>query len=96
MQFSNRAAGRGAIDPVTILEAAAGSQPLSGKHIVCLGALRGLSIDDTHKLIEALGGACQQSIDATTDYVVACGGLMLQEASELVGREPKAPAPSAY
>lgn len=88
IQFSkSRTPGRGGIDPVTILEAAAGSQPLANKRIVCLGALRGLTEDDTQKLISALGGYSDKKITAETDYVVACGGVMLADAKEILDRE---------
>lgn len=89
IQFSKaRRPGRGGIDPVTILEAAAGSQPLAKKRIVCLGTLRGLTVEDTQKLINALGGCCETSISAQTDYVIACGGVMLADAKEMLGAEP--------
>lgn len=88
IQFSqSRTPGRGGIDPVTILEAAAGSQPLANKRIVCLGTLRGLTVEDTHKLIQALGGCCEPCISAQTDYVIACGGMMLADAKEKLDNE---------
>ena len=88
VQFTrSRVPSRGGIDPVTIIEAAAGSQPLANKRIVCLGTLRGLSSDDTRTLIHALGGQCQTAIDSDTDYVIACGGMMLSDANQMVVRE---------
>ena len=90
IQFSRaRVPARGGIDPVTIIEAAAGSAPLAKKRIVCLGTLRGLTVDDTQKLIQALGGQCQTSIGPDTDYVVACGGMMLAEAKEMLVQDPE-------
>lgn len=94
IQFSRtRGSGRGGIDPITILEAAAGAQPLAKKHIVCLGTLRGLTSEDTQKLIQALGGHCQSSISPETDYVIACGGMMLADAKEKVDRLSEADRP---
>ncbi len=89
VEFSRvRVPGRGGIDPIMILEAAAGSQPLAQKRIVCLGTLRGLSVEDTQKLIHALGGQCQTSISSETDYVIACGGMLLAEAKEMLAPQP--------
>jgi DNA polymerase-3 subunit epsilon len=79
-----RMPSRGQIDPCAVLEAAAGSQPLAGKRIVCLGNLRGLSQAETQQLIEKLGGACQQQIGADTHYVIASGGLLLDEAQQVI------------
>lgn len=90
IQFSRvRTTGRGGLDPMTIIEAAGGSQPLANKRIVCLGTLRGLTAEDTQKLIRALGGDCQPNITAETDYVIACGGVMLADAKEMLIQEPE-------
>ena len=80
----SRMPGRGQIDPCAVLEAAAGSQPLASKRIVCLGNLRGLSQSETQQLIEKLGAVCQGQIGADTDYVIACGGLLLDEAQQVI------------
>lgn len=61
------------VDPLDVLRAAADSLPLSGKNIVLLGPLRGLSIAQSQDLIRELGGICQDSISTNTHYVVACG-----------------------
>jgi DNA polymerase-3 subunit epsilon len=79
-----RMPGRGQIDPCVVLQAAAGSQPLAGKRIVCLGNLRGLSQAETQQLLEKLGAVCQHQIGPDTDYVIACGGLLLDEAQQVI------------
>ncbi len=68
------------VDPHVVLEAANGQRPFEGRRIVFLGALRGLSRDETHRLAECLGATCQAAISVDTHYVVACGGS-LEEAS---------------
>ena len=85
-QAEHRGPSRGQIDPRAVIEAAAGSQPLASKRIVCLGNLRGLTIVDTQLLVEALGATWQSQIAADTDYVVACGGMLLDEASQVISR----------
>lgn len=86
----SRMPSRGQIDPNAVLEAAAGSQPLASKRIVCLGNLRGLSQCETQQLIETLGATCQTQIGADTDYVIACGGLLLDEAQQVIsGASPQ-------
>ncbi|MGN6546422.1 MAG: exonuclease domain-containing protein [Aureliella sp.] len=79
-----RMPSRGQIDPSAVLQAAAGSRPLASKRIVCLGTLRGLSQSETQQLIERLGAVCQAQIGADTDYVIACGGLLLDEAQQVI------------
>ncbi len=81
--FPDRRRKQGAVDAAAIVIAAAQSQPLSGKHIVLLGPLRGLDLPQSHELIAKLGGVCQVEIGATTDYVIACG-TTLDQASHLV------------
>lgn len=89
-----RMPGRGQIDAVAVIEAAAGSQPLAHKRIVCLGNLRGLSALETKQLIEALGAENQSQIARDTDYVVACGGTLLDEANQMIARTVESPASS--
>lgn len=79
-----RSPSRGQIDPCAVLEAAAGSQPLAGKRIVCLGNLRGLSAPETERLLKALGANWQVQIAADTDYVIACGGVLIEEANQVI------------
>ena len=94
--FENRRSpSRGQIDPRAVVEAAAGSQPLSRKRIVCLGNLRGLSMAETQHLLETLGATWQTQIAADTDYVVACGGMRIDEASQAISRSSPAAATSA-
>ena len=71
------------VNPNVIVSAAAGSAPLTGKKIVLLGPMRGLSIEETYVLVQQLGGEIQQDVESATDYVVACG-TTLEEASQLV------------
>lgn len=73
----------GAVDPAAVVTAAASELPLAGKHIVMLGPLRGLSIEETLQLITRLGAVAQPAINARTDYVIACG-TTLAEASQVV------------
>jgi DNA polymerase III subunit epsilon len=73
----------GAVDPAAVVTAAASELPLAGKHIVMLGPLRGLSIEETLQLISKLGAVAQRSITARTDFVIACG-TTLDEASQVV------------
>lgn len=83
-RMPGRMPSRGQIDPSAVLQAAAGSQPLASKRIVCLGNLRGLSQSETQQLMERLGAVCQTQIGADTDYVIACGGLLLDEAQQVI------------
>jgi hypothetical protein len=73
----------GGIDPQAVVAAADNALPLAGKRIVMLGPLRGLDLVETIELITQLGGLAQPRIDASTDYVVACG-TTLDEASQFV------------
>jgi DNA polymerase-3 subunit epsilon len=88
-----RSPSRGQLDPHAVLTAAAGSQPLAGKRIVCLGSLRGLSAIETGQLLEALGATWQQQISADTDYVVACSGMLIEEANRIIASETESCAP---
>lgn len=73
------------VDPVDVLRAAADSLPLSGKNIVLLGALRGLTVAQSQDLVQELGGNCQASISKDTHYVIACG-TSLESASDIVSK----------
>lgn len=73
----------GAIDPAAVVTAAASELPLKEKHIVMLGPLRGLNIEETLQLITRLGAVAQDAITPRTDYVIACG-TSLAEASQVV------------
>ena len=86
----------GAVDPSTVITASANELPLAGKHIVMLGPLRGLDIEQTTQLISRLGAQVQPGIDSQTDYVVACG-TSLDDASQLVSSslQPSSAAPAA-
>ena len=83
---STNSVRRGQIDSGAVIEASNGSLPLAGKGIVCLGCLRGLDQAATRKLIEALGAQWQTQISPQTDYVVACGGTLLAEATQWVAK----------
>lgn len=85
-----RLPSRGQLDPLAIIEAAAGSAPLARKRIVCLGNLRGLSAHETKQLVEALGGECQNQIASDTDYVIACGSTLLEDANQLIAQKKDA------
>jgi DNA polymerase III subunit epsilon len=81
--FPDRRAKMGSIDAAAVVNAAAAEQPLAGKHIVLLGPLRGLDLQQSHALIVQLGGVAQTHIGAQTDYVIACG-TTLDAASQVV------------
>jgi DNA polymerase-3 subunit epsilon len=81
--FPDRKAKPGGVDPTAVLTAANSQQPLSGKKIVLLGPLRGLDMQQSQELVNSLGGVCLSTIDAQTDYVVACG-TSLDAASQVV------------
>lgn len=81
--FPNRRTPLGSVDAAAVLVAAAQQKPLEGKHIVLLGPLRGLSMQQSLQLITSLGGVCQMQISAATHYVVACGKT-LEDASHIV------------
>ncbi len=82
--WRTRSAGRGQIDAGAILTASSNSLPLANKKIVCLGALRGLSVDETRKLIEQLGATWCTAIQPGVHYVIACGGLLMDDAARQV------------
>ena len=85
--FPDSRAGRsGHLDASTVVRAAAGSAPLTGKNILMLGALRGLTAESTEKLILDLGGGSQSQLTRDTNYVVACG-TTLADASREVCRQ---------
>lgn len=75
---------RGQIVAGAVLAAAADAQPLLGKRIICLGALRGLSLEETRELVEKLGAIWQTKISSDTHYVVACGGMLSEQARQKV------------
>jgi hypothetical protein len=81
--FPSPQAPRGGIDAEAIVTAAAEQLPLAGKKIVLLGPLRGLDAAQSQQLIERLGGSCHRTLDASIDFVVACG-TTLEEASQTV------------
>ncbi|MEO8270829.1 MAG: exonuclease domain-containing protein, partial [Aureliella sp.] len=81
--FPNRRNQLGAVDASEVIAAAAEQKPLSGKHIVLLGPLRGLDMQESQQLISSLGGHCQSQIEATTDYVIACGHTLV-DAKQIV------------
>lgn len=82
---AQRRKSAGSIDPQSVLAAAAQSLPLAKRNIVLLGPLRGLELQASIELVERLGGHCQDHINGTTHYVVACG-TSLEEAGQLVCR----------
>lgn len=57
-------------------------QPLEGKYIVMLGALRGLSMAETQELLQELGAEVQSSIDERTHFVVS-SGMALSQARQM-------------
>ncbi len=73
----------GSVDPDCIVAAAASQQPLAGKRIVMLGALRGLDFSQTIDLIARLGAVVQPQIAPDTDYVVACGQPLAAASQQL-------------
>lgn len=77
------AAAKAGVDPHLVMSASAGELPLSGRKIVFLGPLRGLSLAETIQLAERLGATCQASITPETNFVVACGSS-LEDAGQLV------------
>jgi DNA polymerase III subunit epsilon len=77
------AAAKIAVDPNTVVSAAAGQLPFAHRKFVFLGPLRGLSMGDTRRLAETLGATCQSTITAETDYVIACGST-LDDAKQIV------------
>lgn len=77
---------RGQIDSNAVVEASSGSLPLAGKRIVCLGCLRGLNMAETQSLLETLGAQWHDKIQPTTDYVIACGGTLIDEATQVISR----------
>jgi len=77
------AAANAGVDPQEVLAASAGELPFASRKFVFLGPLRGLSMADTIQLAERLGAACQPTITAETNYVIACGSS-LEDASQLV------------
>jgi DNA polymerase III subunit epsilon len=72
----------GGVCAETVLQASAG-KPLSGKRIVMLGPLRGLSMKETQDLLHQLGGVVQPQIQADTDYVVVPGVIASQALTQL-------------
>ena len=83
--FPNRRSQLGALDASEIIAASAEQKPLANKRIVLLGPLRGLDMQQSQQLISSLGGQCQSQIEASTDYVIACGHT-LADAKQLVNR----------
>jgi DNA polymerase-3 subunit epsilon len=81
--FPDRRAKVGSVDAAAVVTAAAAGQPLAEKHIVLLGPLRGLDLQQSHDLITKLGGVAQTHISPRTDFVVACG-TTLDAASQFV------------
>lgn len=77
------AAAKAGVDPHIVMSASAGELPFSGRKIVFLGPLRGLSIAETVQLAEQLGATCQTRITGDTNYVVACGSS-LEDAGQAV------------
>lgn len=71
------------MDAETVLTAAAKQLPLSGKNIVMLGPLGGMSEAETASFVERLGGTPQTSIATDTTYVVACD-TTIEAASRIV------------
>ncbi len=88
--FPNRRSQIGVVNPSEVLAASAEQKPLAGKSIVLLGPLRGLDMQQSHALINSLGGHCQTNIDATTSYVVACGQTLI-DAKQQLGQVPSEP-----
>jgi DNA polymerase III subunit epsilon len=75
---------RGDVSRSAMVAAAGDALPLNGKHIVFLGGLRGMTYEQTVELAEQLGAQCTATIAGDTDYVVACGGVLLAEAAQLL------------
>lgn len=90
--FPNRRRQLGALDANEVIAAAAEQKTLLGKHIVLLGPLRGLDMHQSQQLISRLGGHCQSRIEATTDYVIACGHT-LADAKQIVHGAPPLETP---
>lgn len=88
--FPNRRAQLGALDANEVIAASAEQQPLKGKCIVLLGPLRGLDMQQSQQLISSLGGHCQTQIEATTDYVIACGHTLVDAKQIVSGAQPQA------
>lgn len=62
----------GSLCPTTVKQSCV-DKPLSGKAIVLLGPLRGLSMIQTEQLIRDLGAEVQSQISPSTNYVVTPG-----------------------
>ena len=90
-----RSPSRGQLDARALIAAAAGGRPLADKQIVCLGALRGLTIAETEQVIVALGATWQTRINLDTDYVIACGGTLIDEARQVVAECSEIAEPDA-
>ena len=86
--FPNRRTQLGALDANEVIAAAAEQKPLLGKHIVLLGPLRGLDMQHSQQLISSLGGHCQSQIEASTDYVIACGHTLADAKQIVHGAQP--------
>lgn len=69
---SNNAKPLGSVCPETVRQSCV-DKPLSGKKIVMLGALRGLNMEDTQRLLTDLGAQLETQISASTNYVVVPG-----------------------
>ncbi len=62
------------------------SLPLSGKHIVMLGTLGGMTREETREFVKALGGIVQDTIQPNTHYVVACQAPIDEVTAALPGQ----------
>ena len=77
-----------------VLAASDQEKPLEGKHIVMLGPLGGMDIDETLQLVQALGATCSTTITSEADYVVACGRTLESAAGMIASQLAPADIPA--
>ncbi|HBE71332.1 MAG TPA: hypothetical protein DDW52_24565 [Planctomycetaceae bacterium] len=71
--FPTKASARASrLDADSVLIASARKKPLDGRHITILGALGGMTRDESIEFIESLGAIVDETPCGQTDFLIAC------------------------
>jgi DNA polymerase III subunit epsilon len=86
---------RPTLDCEAVLRAAGGDRPLRNKHLVFLGPLQGLTLEQTCELVSQLGGNVDPVIGPQTHYVIACGTTLTEARRQLPHASHSTTTPTA-